>query len=66
MPDRNILERNDTDIQSVANILRWMLFGPVIDKWFQNNSETDIRIAGKKTGKMTVAAVKNFHIPTGK
>lgn len=66
IPDRNLLERNDTDIQSVANILRWMLFGPVIDKWFQNNSETDIRIAGKKTGNMTVAAVKNLHIPTGK
>lgn len=65
VPDRNMLEKNKINVQSVSHILRWMLFGPVVDKWFQDNSETDIRIAGKKAEKMTLAAVKNLHIPTG-
>ena len=63
-PDRDILAKSHISVQHVASTLRWILFGPVVDKWIQENSETDVRVAGKGVKNTNLAHISNLYIPS--
>lgn len=54
---------NGINISQIAWTLRWILFGPVADKWIQNEQEIDIRIMGKSFKNSDLQKVKNISIP---
>ena len=41
------LARVGLELDQVAQSLRWLIFGPVVDKWIQASGEEDIRVVGK-------------------
>lgn len=63
IPDIIKLSNNASSVSSVASTLRYMLFGPVVDKWVQDGMEMDIRIAGKDLSKSNYNQLLNLHIP---
>lgn len=63
-PDRNSLIRNNLGVHELASILRWNIFGPVADKWLEEEKEYDIRIRATDYTKPTLNKVLNLIIPT--
>jgi HAE1 family hydrophobic/amphiphilic exporter-1 len=64
LPNRDVLARSNISVQTVASTLRWTLFGPVVDKWIQENSEIDVRVAGRGYKNTNLTHVSNLHIPS--
>lgn len=62
-PDKTLLIKNGLTVASVASNLRWLIFGPVADKWLQDGREYDIRIAGKNLQTASLAQIENIHLP---
>lgn len=46
-PQLQQLARIGLELDQVAQSLRWLIFGPVVDKWIQASGEEDIRVVGK-------------------
>ena len=65
IPQKQKLFINGISVQSLSTSLRWMLFGPVADKWLQDGTEQDIRIVGKNLHNTNLSTIENLHIPTG-
>jgi HAE1 family hydrophobic/amphiphilic exporter-1 len=63
-PDRDLLAKSNISVQSVASTLRWTVFGPVVDKWIQGNTETDIRVAGRGYKNTNLDHISNLYIPS--
>ncbi|MDR3312133.1 MAG: efflux RND transporter permease subunit, partial [Spirochaetaceae bacterium] len=63
-PHRDLLAAGGLTVYSVAESLRWMLFGPVADKWMESGGEVDIRVAGAGNTAATIATVEAQGIPT--
>jgi len=63
-PDADKLVKNGLSVESVASALRWILFGPVVDKRLQDGDETDIRVVGKDMKAVDLETVKNIYIST--
>ena len=49
-PHRQQLARIGLELEQVVQALRWLIFGPVVDKWIQSSGEEDIRVVGKTGG----------------
>jgi len=64
IPDRDFLARSNISVQTVASSLRWTLFGPVVDKWIHENTEIDVRVAGRGFRNTNLAHISNLHIPS--
>ncbi|MBP3709571.1 MAG: efflux RND transporter permease subunit [Treponema sp.] len=62
-PSHELLHMNALTVEQIASMLRWMMFGPVADKWFQNSTETDIRIRGINMENATLMQVENLYVP---
>lgn len=63
VPDKAMLIKNGLTVESVASNLRWLMFGPVADKWLQDGREYDIRIAGKNLQNASLSQIQNIHLP---
>lgn len=63
-PHRDILAKNNITVETIASSLRWILFGPVVDKWIQNEREMDIRVSGKGLSNTNIANLTNLYIKT--
>ena len=63
VPDKTMLIKNELTVESVASNLRWLMFGPVADKWLQDGREYDIRIAGKNLQNASLSHIQNIHLP---
>lgn len=61
-PDKDKIKLNGISVQGLSNSLRWIMFGPVADKWLQNGKEEDIRIAGQDMRNINLQKVQNIHI----
>lgn len=61
-PDIDYITKNGGDVSTVASQLRWILFGPVIDKWIQNGKEADIRIVGKNAKNTNLSNLENTFV----
>ncbi|GHV39359.1 multidrug transporter AcrB [Spirochaetia bacterium] len=64
IPDRDLIAGRGLNIRDIASTLRWMVFGPVVDKWIQGGAETDIRLAGRDIKNSTLEKVANLPIPS--
>lgn len=62
LPDIERLKKNSISVESLSNSLRWMMFGPVADKWLQNGKEEDIRIVGQNMNNINLDRAKNIHL----
>ena len=62
-PSREFLCMNLMTVEETASTLRWILFGPVADKWLRDGTETDIRI--RALSDATLSDIENIYIPTG-
>ena len=62
-PDKTLLSKNQLTIQSLSGTLRWLLFGPVADKWIQDGKEYDIRVVGKNVKHLEIERIKNLFVP---
>ncbi len=62
-PDKIILSKNNVSVQDVAVLLRWILYGPVVDKWINQNREMDIRIVSNRKGNTTGQTLNTITIP---
>lgn len=62
-PDKDFLVKTGMTVSDVANTLRWMLFGPVVDKWIQEGTEMDIRVSGMNMKSLHVDDFRNLVIP---
>lgn len=65
IPSQEILVKNNLTVQDTASILRWIMFGPVADKWLENGQELDIRVRGKDYLTPNLSQVQNLYIPSG-
>ncbi|MBO5137402.1 MAG: efflux RND transporter permease subunit [Spirochaetaceae bacterium] len=65
-PQRVILAKSGLFVEDVANHLRWLLFGPVVDKWIKDGTEKDIRVTGQNKKKLTAWELEQTSIPTEK
>ncbi|GHV92076.1 acriflavin resistance protein [Spirochaetia bacterium] len=63
-PYKDILEKSGTSTSAIATTLRWILFGPVVDKWIQDGREMDIRVSGNNIQDATLERTENIYIPT--
>jgi multidrug efflux pump subunit AcrB len=63
-PNRDILTQSNISVYDIAYTLRWILFGPVVDKWIQSGSETDIRVVGRDFKNTNFARLSNLYIPS--
>lgn len=67
IPDFVQLAKNGLSVKELAFYLRWILYGPVADKWNENGFEQDIRIVGKtqeKTGEdFGIEKIKQTVVP---
>lgn len=61
-PDKSLLEKNGLSVQNLAGTLRWLMFGPVADKWIQDGKEYDIRIVGKNTKNLSAEKIGNLFV----
>lgn len=61
-PHRQQLARIGLELEQVAQSLRWLIFGPVVDKWIQSSGEEDIRVVGKTANAslQEAALTENF------
>jgi multidrug efflux pump subunit AcrB len=64
IPNRDVITKSALTVQSIASNLRWLMFGPVVDKWIQNGEETDIRVIGKNLKNTTLSRLTNLYIPS--
>jgi len=64
IPDRDVMAKSNISVQSVASTLRWTVFGPVVDKWIQEKTETDVRVAGRGYKNTNFAHISNLYIPS--
>src|SRR5574344_185502 len=62
-PSISLLSQNNISVQSLSFTLRWILFGPVADKWVQDGEEQDIRIRGKNFSRITRESISQIQIP---
>lgn len=62
-PNKALLAKNGLSVQNLAGTLRWLMFGPVADKWIQDGKEYDIRIVGKNTKNLSAEKIGNFFVP---
>ncbi len=63
IPDFVQLAKNGLRVKELAFYLRWILYGPVADKWSENGFEQDIRILGKiQEIKQTVVPVTTSQV----
>lgn len=63
-PDTKLLSKNGITVETIAMTLRWLLFGPVVDKWLQNGNEMDIRVIGTGFRDAHLAQLSNIHVPS--
>lgn len=63
IPDRYYLAKNNLSVQNLGTILRWVIFGPVVDKWINDFQETDIRVSGRNNAIMSQTNLENLAIP---
>lgn len=63
IPSQEILAKNNINVQQAASILRWIMFGPVADKWLEDGHEIDIRVRGKDYQTPSLSQVQNLYIP---
>lgn len=63
-PDKDKVHLNGLSVEGLSNSLRWFMFGPVADKWLQNGTEEDIRIAGKGLQSAPLEKITDIQIPT--
>ncbi|MDR0443087.1 MAG: efflux RND transporter permease subunit [Treponema sp.] len=63
-PDKELLVKSEFSVHDIASALRWVLFGPVVDKWIQSGGEMDIRVAGKNFKDVNLDKVMNQYIST--
>lgn len=66
LPSQEILAKNNLSVQTTASVLRWIMFGPVADKWLEDGHELDIRVRGKDFQTPTLSQVQNLYVPIGK
>ncbi|GHV62277.1 multidrug RND transporter [Spirochaetia bacterium] len=64
IPDRDLIAKRGLSIRDIASTLRWIVFGPVVDKWVQAGTETDIRLVGRDVKNSTLERVANLAIPS--
>jgi HAE1 family hydrophobic/amphiphilic exporter-1 len=64
IPNRDVLARSNITVENIASTLRWMMFGPVVDKWIQGGDEIDIRVAGKGLKNTNLDRIENLYIPS--
>jgi HAE1 family hydrophobic/amphiphilic exporter-1 len=64
IPERDLIAKSNITVASIGFALRWLLFGPVVDKWLQNGEETDIRVAGRDLKNATLSRISNLYIPS--
>ena len=66
------LARVGLELDQVAQSLRWLIFGPVVDKWIQASGEEDIRVVGmlsetagieSEAKKMNLSQLESMTIP---
>ena len=62
-PNRDKLVQNGVTVQSIASNLRWIMFGPVSDKWIQEGKEYDIRILGQGKQNARISQIKDLYLP---
>ena len=62
-PSEEMMVRNSITTQQLASSIRWMIFGPVADKWIENGEEFDIRIRGKNLQLANRSDLENLHLP---
>ena len=63
IPNKALLAKNGLSVQNLAGTLRWLMFGPVADKWIQDGKEYDIRVVGKNTKNLSAEKTGNFFVP---
>ncbi|MBO5142961.1 MAG: efflux RND transporter permease subunit [Clostridia bacterium] len=63
IPSKELMNRNSLTTQQIASSLRWMLFGPVADKWLEDGKEFDIRIRGKNLQLANISELENLYLP---
>jgi multidrug efflux pump subunit AcrB len=61
--DRIALMNNGITVASLAQVLRWVLYGPVVDKWMEEGKETDVRVRGLWDSAPTPAEMLNVSVP---
>jgi HAE1 family hydrophobic/amphiphilic exporter-1 len=64
IPDRDSITKSGVSVQAIASHLRYLMFGPVVDKWIQNDEETDIRLIGKELKNTSLSRLTNLYIPS--
>ncbi|WP_443738772.1 efflux RND transporter permease subunit [Treponema sp.] len=63
VPNKVLLAKNELSVQGLARTLRWLMFGPVADKWIKDGKEYDIRIAGKNAKNLSAEKTSNLFVP---
>ena len=63
-PERDKICKNGLSVEDVAVSLRWMLFGPVADKWLNDGFEQDIRISSEEYAYAGFSALENLKLPS--
>lgn len=63
IPNRSVVARNGMTPAVIADTLRWIIHGPVVDKWLHDGKETDIRVAGYGIRTSTLDDILNVYIP---
>ncbi len=64
VPDKERIAGNSLTVAAVAGTLRWMVFGPVVDKWVRDGVETDIRVSGLGFPDAGIDGVRTLYVPT--
>lgn len=62
-PDREKLTLANLTVRDTAEALRWVLFGSVIEKWFEGTEERDIRLRGFKDVPIERSFLENISFP---
>ena len=65
-PKLNELSRLGLSTWDMAFALRQVMFGPVVDKWLQEGTESDIRLVGKDKSLIKVHDIENLFVPNNK
>jgi HAE1 family hydrophobic/amphiphilic exporter-1 len=62
-PDGDRIAAAGSSLYEIASGLRWLLFGPVVDKWLDSAGERDIRVAGKDLQEADLSRLSNLSLP---
>jgi multidrug efflux pump subunit AcrB len=62
-PNADRIAAGGTSLSEISSVLRWLLFGPVVDKWIQDGDEKDIRVAGRDLSNADLNRLANLSIP---